>query len=161
MKSLSLILTIVAVVALAVVAPAQSATNPPPAVVTNSFNLKDLIGIDVGKAFDWVASLPPAPLTCLAVLLLGFAIKRTEWIPNRSIPLVLMIVGPILLILARYGLMRFAVEGMIYSGVVWLFHAQIWKRIAPLIGGNPKEFDSNPAVAIKKTDPPTPPAPNP
>lgn len=113
--------------------------------------MKDLIGFDVSKFFEWVGALPPAPLTCLAVLLLGFALKRAQWVPNNRIPLLLMAIGPCLLILARYGLMRFVVEGMIYSGVVWLFHAQIWKRfIAPKLGGADVGFDSDPE-AFKKT----------
>lgn len=114
--------------------------------------MKELIGFEPAKFFEWVAALPPEPLTVIAVLMLGYALKRAEWVSNKAIPLVLMVAGPIFLIVARYGLLRFVVEGIVYAGAAWIFHAQVWKRfIAPKLGGASGGFDSDPE-AFKKTE---------
>ena len=88
------------------------------------------------KFFQWVSELPPPAITCLGILLIGFALKRTAIFPNDLIPIFLIVVvGPGLYTLSRYGLARFAVEGMVYGGLVWLMHKQVWKRfIAPKLG---------------------------
>lgn len=91
----------------------------------------DFLGSDVDKFFNWVATAPPGILATVGVLLVGFALKRTKRFPNDMIPIFLMVVvGPCLFIMAKYGMARFYVEGMVCAGIVWLLHAQIWKRFA-------------------------------
>lgn len=73
--------------------------------------------------FQWVSELPPQAITCVGVLLIGYALKRTKRFPNDLIPIFLIvIVGPLLYALSRYGMARFVVEGMVYSGLCLMFY---------------------------------------
>lgn len=117
--------------------------------------MQEVFGIDIGKFFDWVSGAPPPILATLGTLLCGFMLKRLDVLPNKYIPGILMLaVGPGLLLLARYGLARFYVEGMVYAGIVWLFHAQIWKRVAPLVGIKSEGFETETVEKPKPSDQP-------
>lgn len=107
--------------------------------------------IDLQRLFDWVGKLPPWGLTVVGVLMVGFALKRTKKFPNDFIPLVLIAgVGPALLLAASYGFLRFVVEGMVYAGLAWLLHGQLWKRFADrFLGHSGQPFEDDTQVLSK------------
>ena len=104
--------------------------------------------MNLDSAFTWVEGLGAGPLTCIAVVLLGYALKRVDTFPKSYIPITLILFGPVILITAKYGMMRFVVEGMVYSGAVWMFHAQVWKRFIASKGFEPG-FESDPELIRK------------
>lgn len=111
--------------------------------------------MNIEAATKWIENMPAWLLTVIAILLVGYALKRIKTFPNYFIPLAIMALGPVFLILSRYGMMRFVVEGIVYAGTAWMLHAQIWKRfVAPHLGKDAGEgFDT---AEIRKTDTETP-----
>lgn len=116
--------------------------------------MKETFGFDPEKFFTWVSNMPAPLLAVIGVLMVGFALKRTKKFPNDFIPLLLVVVvGPALLLAARFGVMRFVVEGMVYAGLVWLAHGQLWKRFAPrFLGEHSRQPFEDDTQFLSKSD---------
>lgn len=110
----------------------------------------------LSKALDAITGLPVGLLTVVVTLIIGFTLKKTRRFPNDLIPLAVIVCGTVSSVAIRYGFGRFIVEGMVYSGLAWMFHKFIWKafiaRFFPMVKGADKEFDSNPELV--RRDPP-------
>jgi len=111
--------------------------------VSNQINI---LGFDVGKVLTWLDEAPPSVLCLVGVLVIGFGMRKAEWIPNNRIPMVLMlVVGPALYIMASYGIARFYVVGVSISGIVWLCAPLIWKKLSKRFGLRAEPFDQSPS----------------
>lgn len=109
----------------------------------------------INQALEVIAKLPVGLLTIVVTLIIGFTLKKTKRYPNDMIPIGAIALGTISSVAIRYGFGRFIVEGMVYSGLAWIFHKFIWKAFLerfPIFKGASKEFDTNPE--LKKTDVP-------
>lgn len=118
-------------------------------------NLRDM-KIDFNSFFKWVDELPPQTLLCLVVIGLGYMLKRAEWIPNRRIPLILMLIGGPLYLVLAYGCGRFILQGMLLSVVSWGLHKTFLKPLEErfpflktILCGSKGSDDSNPVLFDK------------
>lgn len=91
----------------------------------------------------------PALLTALILLGIGYAIKKTPWAHNAVIPWVVVLMGGIFfqqiseptnnnLPIHTWQLRQLGL-GLLIGFAVWIFHNQIWKRIATLTGIAPPD----------------------
>lgn len=100
-------------------------------------------------AADYIQSAPLSVLTILALNALGYGIKFTP-LPNRSIPLLLMLVGALIMMslapmpAGRNPMVLLGLMGWIFGAVAWLVHAVALKRLEKLLpGGTPEDTDKN------------------
>ncbi len=78
---------------------------------------------------DYIDKAPPLLLLFFFTIAFGYVLRRSEWIPNKRIPLLLFFFGAIVYPLMRYGLTPFLVKGALISGGGWLFHKVILNRL--------------------------------
>jgi hypothetical protein len=99
-------------------------------------------------AADYIQSAPLSVLTILALNALGYGIKFTP-LPNRSIPLVLMLVGALIMMslaplpAGRNPLFLLGLMGWIFGAVAWLVHAVALKRLEKFLPGGTPEDNNN------------------
>ena len=104
---------------------------------------------------EWDAKLAGAPSGLLVFALCiaaGYAWKSVKLLPNRVIPLVVMLTGAILHpILSGGDVARTAVIGFVIGFLAWLFHRLILKRIEDRLGVKLTE-DETDFIAKPPTD---------
>lgn len=111
---------------------------------------------------QWDAKLAGAPSGLLVFALCiaaGYVWKVIRVLPNRFIPLVVMLTGAVLHPALTYAAdqagpvwVRSAVVGFIIGFLAWLFHRLILKRIEDKLGAK-LEDDSDPQAFVKPPEP--------
>jgi hypothetical protein len=77
-------------------------------------------------------------LLIFALNFIGYGLKQWDALPNKVIPLVLMVIGAVAMAFlgdpgavtpfTRYPQAMLALQGVIYAFIAWAFHGVIWKR---------------------------------
>lgn len=102
----------------------------------------------IKSAAEYIQSAPLSVLTILALNALGYGIKFTP-LPNRSIPLVLMLAGAVIMMTlaplppGRNPLVLLGLMGWIFGAVAWLVHAVALKRLEKFLPGGTPDNDKN------------------
>jgi hypothetical protein len=105
-------------------------------------------------ATDYIQSAPLSVLTVIFLNGLGYGLKFTPFIPNRSIPLALMLAGALIMMFlgpvpeGRNPMVLLGLMGWIFGCIAWLMHAVLLRRIEKFLPGQEPEE--------KKTPPPQP-----
>ena len=101
-------------------------------------------------ATDYIQSAPLSVLTIIFLNGLGYALKFTP-LPNRSIPLVLMLAGALVMMSlapvppGRNPLLLLGLMGWIFGCIAWVMHAVVLKRLEKLLpGGTPDDEKTKP-----------------
>jgi len=101
-------------------------------------------------ATDYIQNAPLSVLTIIFLNGLGYGLKFTPFIPNRSIPLALMLCGALIMVAlaplpaGRNPLFLLGIMGWIFGCIAWLVHAVVLRRIEKLLPGTgPEDNDKN------------------
>ena len=103
----------------------------------------------VTSATDYIQKAPLAPLIILFLNALGYALKRAPFLPNRSIPLMLMLVGALLMMFlapmpeGRNPLLLLGIMGFLFGCIAWLVHAIALRRLEKYLPGALDPEDEN------------------
>jgi hypothetical protein len=110
----------------------------------------------IKSAADYIQSAPLSVLTIIFLNGLGYALKYLTFIPNRSIPLALMLAGALVMMFlapvpeGRNPLVLLGLMGWIFGCIAWATHAVILKRIEKFLpGGDPEASDKNQPPTLK------------
>lgn len=101
-------------------------------------------------ATDYIQSAPLAPLIILFLNALGYGLKRVPFLPNRSIPLALMLAGALLMMFlapvppGRNPLLLLGLMGFLFGCIAWLVHAIALRRIEKYLPGEIDPEDDKP-----------------
>lgn len=102
-------------------------------------------------ATDYIQSAPLSVLTIIFLNGLGYGLKFTPFIPNRSIPLALMLVGALIMMTlapmpaGRNPLVLLGLMGWIFGCIAWLVHAIVLRRLKKFLpGGTPDDTNNQP-----------------
>lgn len=93
-------------------------------------------------AADYIQSAPLSVLTILFLNALGYALKFLPFIPNRTIPLALMVAGALVMIFiapvptGRNPMVLLGLMGWIFGCIAWLVHAIVLRRIEKFLPGS-------------------------
>lgn len=118
--------------------------------------------IDFDKIFDFLNSLggmPKCGLVYVFCLALGFALKKCPWVPNVSIPSIVILAGMILLPMlsdfqgsklnsVRVFILTQALIGFIDATIAWLTHRLVIKPLLARFGAKDTDFDSSPPIPL-------------
>lgn len=101
-------------------------------------------------AAEYIQSAPLSVLTIIFLNGLGYGLKFIPWIPNRSIPLALMLCGALIMMSlapvpeGRNPLVLLGLMGWIFGVIAWLVHAVVLRRLEKFLpGGDPEASDKN------------------
>ena len=100
-------------------------------------------------ATDYIQSAPLSVLTILFLNGLGYALKFLPFVPNRSIPLALMLCGALVMMFlaplpeGRNPLVLLGLMGWIFGCVAWLVHVMILRRLEKFLPGSGSEEQTN------------------
>lgn len=105
---------------------------------------------------DSLAGAPSGLLVFALCIAVGYVWKIIRVLPNRFIPLVVMLTGSVLHSLLTMVAdqpapvwVRSAVVGFIIGFLAWLFHHLLLKRLEDKFGAKLDEGDSNPTAFVK------------
>lgn len=106
---------------------------------------------------DFGSLIQKWPLSVVVVVslnLIGFALKRAGFFPNRCIPLTLIVLGSGIYALVgdytrmspewRHPVAVLALYGVILGFIAWGLHKRLLQPLAKLFTGNPNSFDTDP-----------------
>lgn len=89
-------------------------------------------------------SWPSSVLVVVALMFVGWAIKRDEFLPSKTIPSILMGLGSLIYVFVghtgsispeqRHPEIILALYGMILGVVAWITHGLVWKQIEKRLG---------------------------
>lgn len=107
---------------------------------------------------DSLAGAPSGLLVFALCIAAGYVWKVIRVLPNRFIPLVVMLIGAalhsLLTMVANQSApvwVRSAVVGFIIGFVAWVFHRLVLKRLEDKFGTKLLEDETNPAAFVKET----------
>lgn len=105
-------------------------------------------------ATDYIQSAPLSVLTVIFLNGLGYGLKFIPWVPNRSIPLVLMLAGALVMMFlapvpeGRNPLILLGLMGWVFGCIAWLVHAIALRRLEKFLpGGTPEDEKPQPPKA--------------
>lgn len=115
------------------------------------------------EATGWLDELPASALIVVVLIVIGYVLKVIKWIPNRLIPLALMLAGAVIYALIgepgkvdpsfRHPTFVLALHGVVLAFIAWLIHNKGLKRLEnkiPILKGFlPDTGDSDPKAFVK------------
>lgn len=96
----------------------------------------------IKSATDYIQSAPLSVVTILFLNGLGYGLKFLPVIPNRSIPLALMLCGALVMMSlaplppGRNPMILLGLMGWIFGCIAWLVHVIILRRLEKFLPGN-------------------------
>lgn len=106
-------------------------------------------------ATDYIQSAPLSVLTIIFLNGLGYGLKFMPWIPNRSIPLALMLCGALIMMFlapvpqGRNPLVLLGLMGWIFGCIAWATHAIVLRRLEKFIPGMAGDDNDNKPTETK------------
>lgn len=103
----------------------------------------------IKTAADYIQSAPLSVLTIIFLNGLGYGLKFIPWIPNRSIPLALMLAGALVMMTlapvpeGRNPLVLLGLMGWVFGCIAWIVHAVALRRLEKFLPGGAPENDNN------------------
>jgi hypothetical protein len=104
----------------------------------------------IKSATDYIQSAPISVVTIIFLNGLGYGLKFIPWIPNRAIPLALMLCGALTMMFlapvptGRNPLVLLGLMGWIFGCIAWVAHAVVLRRLEKFLPGNEPEDDKQP-----------------
>lgn len=99
----------------------------------------------IKAAVEYIQTAPLSVLTILFLNALGYGLKFLPWVPNRIIPLVLMLAGAAVMVFlapvpaGRNPLVLLGLMGWIFGCIAWLVHAVALRRLEKYLPKDPSD----------------------